>query len=323
MLIIISFCIGITGLITAAFFLYLMLAQKKKFSSPFLHKYPLEHPMSPIPDIEQIRKRADFIYKPGITTIPGVHLNQQAQLALLEKLSEYCTSYPLQQKQKEGYRFNFNNVFFTGHDAVLLYSLLRHFKPKRVVEVGSGFSSAVMLDTRDAFPEINTQFTFIEPFPQRLNTLLKESDRNSCIIIEKYVQDVDTTHFTELTENDMVFVDTSHQMKVGSEVLYLLFEILPRLKPGILIHFHDVFWPFEYPREWVEAGRSWNEAYGLRSFLQYNDSFEILFFNSYIGTIQKRLLNGKLNIGDKDEEDYSGDGGSYHAGGSLWLRKIK
>lgn len=313
---VLGLCVGIGGLISASI-------QKRRFNSPFLHKYPIGHPASPIPDMKEVQKRAKTIFRADITEIPGVNLNTNAQLALLTSLAEYRKEMPLQEEAREGFRYNFNNFFFTGTDAILLYSLLRHYRPKRVVEIGSGFSSAVMLDTREAFPEIGTEFTFIEPYPQRLNALIKDDDKKSCIIIEEFMQDVDISHFTDLRENDMIFVDTSHQMKVGSEVLYLFFEIMPRLKPGVLIHFHDVFWPFEYPQEWIEVGRSWNESYGLRTFLQYNDCFEILFFNSYLGNVHKNIVKEKMPFGDNDAVYNKGAGGNFYAGGSLWLRKKK
>ena len=90
-----------------------------------------------------------------------------------------------------------------------------------------------------------------------------------------------------------------------------------------MIHFHDVFWPFEYPQEWVEVGRSWNESYGLRAFLQYNESFEILYFNSYIGNIHKQAVNESILFTDYELTEKDGPGGNFDAGGSLWLRKVK
>lgn len=315
--------IGLIGIITGTGGVIYALQQKRRYASPFIHMYPMGHPMSPIPDLNEVRKRAKTIYRPGVSEIPGVNLNAEAQLALLTSLEKYRRDLPYGEKQKEGLRFTFDNYFFTGHDAIMLYSLLRHFKPKRVVEIGSGFSSALMLDTREIFPEIGTEFTFIEPFPERLDQLLKENDRNNCTIIKEAMQDVDLSHFTELEENDMIFVDTSHQMKVGSEVLYLLFKIVPSLKPGVMVQFHDVFWPFEYPEEWVEVGRSWNESYGLRSFLQYNDSFEILLFNSYMGNVHKKRFNEIIAPGETKEDKNDEPGGNFNYGGSLWLRKIK
>ncbi len=307
-------CVGVGGLASA-------LAQRRRYSSPFLHKYPVGHPASPIPDLEEVEKRAASIYRTGVSEIPGVDLNTDAQLALLDSLGAYRGEMPHWERATEGCRYTFDNYFFTGTDAILLYSLLRHYRPRRVVEVGSGFSSAVMLDTREAFPEIGTEFTFIEPNPARLHSLLKEDDRRRCTIIEKPLQDVGLSPFVDLRENDMVFVDTSHQMKVGSEVLYLLFEILPRLKPGVLVHFHDVFWPFEYPREWIEVGRSWNESYGLRAFLQYNDSFEVAFWASYLGNVHRAAMKQKMPYGDDGLVGNTDAGGNFNAGGSFWLRK--
>jgi hypothetical protein len=101
------------------------------------------------------------------------------------------------------------------------------------------------------------------------------------------------------------------------------FKIMPRLKPGVLIHFHDVFWPFEYPQEWIEIGRAWNESYGLHAFLQYNDSFEILFFNSYLGNVYKDIVKEKMPYGNDEAAARSEAGGNFYAGGSLWLRKKK
>jgi hypothetical protein len=70
--------------------------------------------------------------------------------------------------------------------------------------------------------------------------------------------------------------------KTHSDVNYIFFEVLPRLRSGVYVHFHDIFYPFEYPKEWVYQGRAWNEAYILRAFLQHNDRFELLFFNSFL-----------------------------------------
>ncbi len=315
--------ISIIGFFTTFGSLIYTLIQKKKYNSPFLNKYPIGHPMSPIPDMKIVYKHAKKIYKPGVMEIAGIDLNTDAQLSLLSELNQYREDMPIWKKKSNDLRFRFNNYFFTGHDAILLHSLLRHFKPKKIIEIGSGFSSAMMLDTLEVFPEIGTQLTFIEPFPKRLKTLMKADDKNRCIVIENFLQDIDKSFFTKLDRNDIIFVDTSHQMKVGSEVLYLFFEIMPILKPDVMIHFHDIFWPFEYPKEWVEMGRSWNESYGLHAFLEFNDSFEILYFNSYMGNVHKREVNESKLFCDLKISDEDGPGGNFDAGGSLWLRKIK
>src|SRR5207237_8125791 len=137
-------------------------------------------------------------------------------------------------------------------------------------------------DVNELFFDNAIQCTFIDPYPQLLRTLMKESDFARTRIIGQRVQDVDVGIFRELEASDILFIDSSHVAKTGSDVNYILFKILPLLNEGVLIHFHDIFYPFEYPVDWVYEGRSWNEAYLLRAFMQYNEAFEIQFFNSFL-----------------------------------------
>src|SRR5205807_5149072 len=124
--------------------------------------------------------------------------------------------------------------------------------------------------------------TFIDPYPQLLQDLLKDSDRQRVAVLGQKVQDADIEVFRKLEASDVLFVDSSHVSKTGSDVNYILFKILPLLQPGVRVHFHDIVYPFEYPQDWVYEGRSWNEAYLLRAFMQYNRAFEIEFFNSFL-----------------------------------------
>ncbi len=191
--------------------------------------------------------------------------------------------------------------------------MLRHFRPRKVVEVGSGHSSAVMLDTNEAFLDARVDFTFIEPFPEnRLNSVLRAQDKEIAKIIPDFVQNVPLSIFAELDENDLLFIDSSHVSKGGSDLNYLIFEVLPVLKRGVLIHFHDIFYPFELPDKWVlERKWYWNENYLLRAFLMYNDSFEIVNFNSYlVVNLEKWFAKYKPYSLNKTKE-----------AGSIWLRK--
>ncbi len=165
-----------------------------------------------------------------------------------------------------------------------------------------------MLDTSEKFLRGDISFTFIEPYPDRLQTLLKQEDKQHKIF-EKPVQDVELKIFDDLNENDILFIDSSHIAKVGSDVIHIVFQILPRLKEGVIIHFHDIFHSFEYPQEWLEEGRAWNEAYFLRAFLQYNSAFQILYFNSFMGKFHGDLLQQEMPLCLKN------------TGGSIWLRK--
>src|SRR5207249_2885268 len=177
--------------------------------------------------------------------------------------------------------------------SLTLFAMMRLHRPRRVIEVGSGFSSALMLDVNDRFPERRTQFTFIDPHPDRLTPVLRSTDSSSARVVTQHVQDVPLTIFGELESDDFLFIDSSHVAKFGSDVNYLYFEILPRLTPGVLVHVHDIFWPFEYPTEWIREGRAWNEAYLLRAFLTFNKAYEIVFWTPYAAYQWQALISNR------------------------------
>lgn len=116
--------------------------------------------------------------------------------------------------------------------------------------------------------------------------------------------------FLSLTAGDILLIDSTHVSKVDSDVNHILFDILPSLNPGVYVHFHDICYPFEYPKQWVYQGRAWNEAYILRAFLQYNTSFEIVIFNSFLGYFCLDLLQQYLPLCAKNP------------GISIWLKKV-
>jgi hypothetical protein len=232
--------------------------------------------------------------------IAGVDLREGAQLALLDDLGRAYPGIPFADHATHDRRFHFDNEYYSYFDSVVLFTMLRHARPRRVVEVGSGFSSAVMLDTRDAFLDRDTHLTFIDPYPERLESLLRPDDRARCTVLAQKVQDVPLATFTALEANDILFVDSSHVVKVGSDVAWIVFEILPRLAPGVIVHFHDIPYPFEYPLHWFRAGRAWNEAYILRAFLQFNRDFEIRFFNDFMATFHGDAVRARMPAAMKE-----------------------
>jgi len=241
--------------------------------------------------------------------IYGINLNAPKQLQLLDLFQSYYSDLPFQDEKTEGLRYYYKNNFYSYGDAIILYSFIRHFRPKKIIEAGSGFSSAVMLDTNDLYFGGSIECTFIEPYPERLLTLINNNDTSK--LIERKVQDVSVNHFKELNDGDILFIDSSHVSKFGSDVNYLIFEVLPQLNQGVFVHIHDIFYPFEYPKSWYYEGRCWNEAYLLRAFLQHNDSFEIVFWNNYIFNFHFEELKKKLPLCAKN------------TGGAIWLRKTK
>lgn len=264
---------------------------------------------SPLPDYKEVEARSGELFAKEVDLGYSIRLRATEQETLLREISRIYAEFDWPERSCAGRRFHFNNGYFGAGDAIVLYALLRHFRPQRVIEVGSGFTSALMLDTNDQFLDGSVRFTFVEPYPERLRSLLTREDAERAELLETGVQQVPWQLFASLKQNDMLFIDSSHVAKIGSDVNYLLFEILPRLQSGVVVHFHDIIWPFEYPKEWIMGGIAWNEAYMVRAFLQYNEAFEIVLFNSYIGYCFRGLL---AELMPKFLED---------TGGSLWLQK--
>jgi hypothetical protein len=174
-------------------------------------------------------------------------------------------------------RYEPGNAFYAIGDANPLHCVLREMRPRRLIEVGCGLSSGCILDTIEAF-SLPTVCTFIDPDLGRIG---ERNERHS--FIQSLVQHVSPALFDELDAGDVLLIDSTHVVKTGSDVVFHLFEILPRLKPGVWIHFHDIFHPFEYPPIWaLERNNSWNEAYALRAFLSFNDEFRIEFWGTYV-----------------------------------------
>ncbi|HUR73693.1 MAG TPA: class I SAM-dependent methyltransferase [Sporichthya sp.] len=243
---------------------------------------PPGHFYSPIPNLDELRGREGEIFDRSVTDLPGIHLRSDEQLALLPEFARYAAEQPFTDQPAEGRRYGFDNVFFSYGDGMALYCWLRHLQPRRLIEVGSGWSSALTLDVNDQFLGGKLECTFIEPHPERLHSLLRDSDRTRAHVLEKPLHTLSPDVFDLLGPGDLLFIDSTHVSRVGSDVNRLLLDVVPSLPPGVLIHIHDVFWPFEYPADWVFSGRAWNENYLLRALLIGNDHLRIRWFNDYL-----------------------------------------
>ena len=269
----------------------------------------MAHFYSPLPDLEDIRRRRGEIFDRSARSIPAIDLNEAGQLALLEQLQTFYGEQPFLPQRSQGQRYQFENGYYSYSDGLFLYSMLRHLRPKRYFEIGSGFTSALALDVNERFLEGKTRIVLVEPYPERLRSLLLPGDDARMELLAVPLQQVEPSRFGELEANDILFVDSSHVSKVGSDVNRILFDILPSLAKGVYIHFHDIFYPFEYPEAWVMEGVAWNEAYLVRAFLQYNQAFEIALFNTYLEQRHPDWFKSKMPLCLKNP------------GGSLWLRK--
>lgn len=270
---------------------------------------PPGHFYSPIPSLDEIRQNEKKIFQDIPTNVPGIDLNEQDQILLLNEFKKYYEELPFTPNKTDNLRFFLENPAYSYSDAIFLYSMIRYTKPKKIIEVGSGYSSCVILDTNELFFGNSIQCTFIEPFPELLFSLIKNNDKERINILTKKLQDIDLVEFTSLSEGDILFIDSTHVSKVYSDVNYIFFQMLPHLGNGVYVHFHDVFYPFEYPKEWVYEGRAWTEAYLLRAFLQYNNSFKIIFFNTFLEHFYEERFLKEMPLCMENK------------GGSIWIKK--
>ena len=271
---------------------------------------PPGHFYSPIPALDEIKIREDIIFEKIARKIPGIDLNEEEQMNLFARFKKYYDELPFKADKTDSLRYFFENPTYSYSDAIFLYCMIRHAQPKRIIEVGSGYSSCVTLDTNELFFNNNISCTFIEPYPQLLESLIKEDDKDKIEIISRKLQDVEVDKFASLSSGDILFVDSTHVSKVDSDVNYIFFEILPSLTNGVYIHFHDIFYPFEYPKEWIYEGRAWNENYILRAFLQYNRAFKVIFCNTFLEHFYEVEFMSEMPLCMKNK------------GGSIWLKKI-
>jgi predicted O-methyltransferase YrrM len=269
------------------------------------------HYYSPIPDVRSLR---DSLWDTSLET-PGLDFNDATQLDLLiNQFPRFRSEYDRFPEQATGRleEFSFDNDQFSGTDALALYCMVRYLRPRTVIEIGSGYSTRISLAAIHAndFGRV----LCIEPYPDEAadasrGSLLR-TGASGLELIEERVEHLEIGLFQELEAGDVLFIDSSHVARIGSDVNFLFFEVLPRLAPGVVVHVHDVFLPGEYPRSWVvEEHRFWNEAYLLRAFLTFNTEFEVLLANHYLTQkYPERLQETFPNA-------------PWWGGGSFWIRR--
>jgi predicted O-methyltransferase YrrM len=258
------------------------------------------HFYSPLPS----RAEVDRAIQEQRQSAPGVNLNEPGQLELAMRLAPMWAETPCDGRYNTGSA----NQMYPLSDAAVYSSLIRLLQPSRVLEIGSGYSSAIALDTTDRW-NLPTKFTFIEPYPERLLGLLTEADRKHVTLRREPVQDTPMRFFEELDAGDVLFIDSTHVAKAGSDVVRLVLDVLPRLAQGVVVHFHDVFWPFEYPNPWLKERRGWTEDYLLHAFLAFNETYRVLLFNDWLWRRHPEVPREHLPVA-KDERP-----------GGLWLRR--
>jgi hypothetical protein len=241
------------------------------------------HYYSPVADVDDLEERQDKIWAPRKLT--GIDLNETEQKEFMAYLLKNESGLNIPWEKTPSKRYFGASPSYPYVDGIALYSMVVKCRPRNIIEIGSGSSSGCMLDACDLHG-IETNFTFIEPEPQYiLNKVLESNDYTNpkINIIKKRVQEVPPEYFKILQRDDILFIDSSHVSKPGSDVNYLLTEVLPILNTGVRIHFHDIYYPFEYTKEYLlELKLVWSEVYSVHNFLLFNSSFKILFFSDYM-----------------------------------------
>ena len=232
------------------------------------------HYYQPIPDLASLD---DDVFTRR-TELKGIDLDLRKQAGLARKFGQdYGNEYQAFPKTDPGVpgTYFLNNRDFGPVDAEILYGLIRKFKPRRIIEIGSGNSTLLTAQAvleNKKLDDAGCEFIAVEPYPRKM---LAEGLPGLSRFIQSPVQKVPFAEFEKLGKNDILFIDSSHVLKIGGDVQYEYLEILPRLKPGVLVHIHDIFLPAEYPRTWVfDLFRFWNEQHLLQAFLAFNDKFE-------------------------------------------------
>jgi len=211
--------------------------------------------------------------------LPGIDMNTAGQLALLSKFdfTDELVKFPLEKKGETEFYYK-NNSYESG-DAEYLYNIIRYFKPKTLIEIGSGYSTLMAknaIDKNKTDPMYTCRHICIEPYEQPW------LEKTGVSLIREKVENIEKKLFRELEANDILFIDSSHIIRPQGDVLFEYLELLPLLKPGVIIHVHDIFTPKDYPDEWIYSHKLWNEQYLLEAFLTLNTEFIIIGALNYL-----------------------------------------
>jgi hypothetical protein len=251
------------------------------------HVLPV-HYYSPVPDTNAID---NFSWTERFDRTPGWDLGEQKQLELLEALAMFGSELEELRNATEGTdlsAFDWSNPAFNQTDAALYYSMIRRFRPKQIIEVGAGHSTRIAAKACLRFLPDKVALEAIEPYPPaHLSCGITGLSRLSAIP----VQAVEISRFKSLEANDILFIDSSHVCRIGSDVNYLFGQVLPQLARGVIVHLHDIFLPWNLPADWViNKGIFWNEQYILLAWLHGNTDYEVLLASHFLG----RVYDGHL-----------------------------
>jgi hypothetical protein len=246
--------------------------------------FPPGHFYSPVPDPADLEARAGAFWGRTDLLTPGIDYNDASHEEILrDQFPRFMPDYTYPEHgppDAELTGFYTQNSEFSWLDSRALFVLLRAWQPRRIIEVGSGYSSLLMADVNVRFLGGGADITCIEPFPR---PFLRRPVPGIARLIQSKAQEIPVSTFQDLGEGDLLFIDSSHVSKTGSDVNWLVLTVLPQLRPGVRVHVHDIWLPQDYPRRWVvNLGYHWNEQYLLHALLARNSAvFRVRFGCNY------------------------------------------
>ncbi|MFX1385146.1 MAG: class I SAM-dependent methyltransferase [Promethearchaeota archaeon] len=297
-----------------------------------IHIVP-NHYYYPVPDTRYLTKNI-FTHQ---TEHIGIDFKEKEQLQLLKifetNFKDEYEKFP-RNKTKIAFQYYTTNGNFRSVDGEVLYSIIRWFKPAKIIEIGSGYSTYCsaqgILRNQKENENYKCELISIEPYP---NITLQKGFPGLSKLIPKKLQELPIKIFKTLNENDILFIDSSHILNMGNDVQYEFLEILPRLNEGVFVHIHDIFLPAEYPPEWtLNLFRFYNEQYLLQSFLTFNENFEVIWGSKFMHLkYPERLMKAFESLKkDKNYLDQAGFGSHPISSRwpidwptSFWIKRIK
>jgi SAM-dependent methyltransferase len=273
-------------------------------------RFAVGHYYSPMYDAHDVLAERERVWPESARAMPDVDWREPAQLELLEQVFAPAEKLDFAEEQpRDPTVYWALNDQYPPLDAWVLAALVEHLRPSRMIEVGSGFSSLVTARVNRERLDGAINFACIEPHPRQF--LLDGVPGISELRVEQ-IQQTPLELFDELGEGDVLFIDTSHTVKTGGDVVWIFHEILPRLAAGVHVHVHDVFLPGDYPEPWVREGWGWNESYLVRSFLSYNEAFPVVWGAQYMTARHMPELLAAFPELPRYRE---------RAGAALWMRR--
>ena len=271
---------------------------------------------SPVPDLEELEKRRIWNRK---SQLAGVDFHPEAQVVYLMKLGEAFgreCDWPATRPAGDSQNFYTENQSFSFGCAASCHCILRYFKPHHVVEIGSGNSSlviskALLLNGKDSGEK--REYIVVDPYPGRM---IEGRLPGMTQLVKERVELLSIDFFDQLNAGDVLFIDSGHTVRIGGDVNYLILDILPRLAPGVIIHFHDIGLPYEYPKIYATNPKFrvfWTEAYLLQAFLCFNHEFDILLAMNYLMTEHREAFQRAFPFYDPLKHRA--------IGGSFWIQR--